>query len=435
MLLKDVRQAQVAVWGFGVDGRAVVVYLLLRCPELVVHVLCDPSEVDQGMGQRVVFDTTTVTAESLNGFDVVVKSPGISPYQAAVENCQAKIISSAALWFDNERSGQVIAITGTKGKSTASAMLAAVLESLGHRVVLAGNFGLPLLRCLDTYDYVVLETSSYQAQDGAIEADVAVLLNLYSEHLDWHRSDAQYRLDKWRLLQRAGQVVLNAKDANTKAMLNQHPLPAPLCWFEQEQGFYELNGVLMLQHQALLSSHGWQLKGRHNLQNAAAVCAVMWTLGADMKPVINAIKRFQPLPHRLQTVAEIDGVSYINDSISSTPHATQAALATVDPKHTILLIGGFDRGVDWSWWVDALHQNAPKMIICSGQNGEKIHRLILNQGIQSQCIYTAELKSAVAAAKQAAKPGDSVLLSPGAPSFDAFKDYQQRGDCFLQWVK
>lgn len=435
MLLEALRQARVAVWGLGVDGRAVVDYLLLRCPELTVHVLCHPNEIDGSLGERVVFHSTAVTNETLDGFDVVVKSPGISPYQAAVENCRAQVISSAALWFSNERAGQVIAITGTKGKSTASAMLTAVLQALGHQVVLAGNFGVPLLRCLGRWDYVVLETSSYQAQDGAIEADVAVLLNLYSEHLDWHRTEAQYHQDKWRLLQQAGQVVLNAKDPNTQVMLQQQPLTAPIIWFEQEQGFYELHGVLMWQDQALLSEYGWLLKGRHNLRNAAAVCAVMRALGADMRPVINAIKRFQPLPHRLQTVAEIDGVTYINDSIASTPHATQAAMATVDPKHTILLVGGFDRGVDWSWWVAGLSDAAPKMIICSGQNGEKIHRLILNQGIQSQCMYTAELKDAVAAAKRAAQSGDSVLLSPGAPSFDAFKDYQHRGDCFLQWLK
>ncbi|WP_223787614.1 UDP-N-acetylmuramoyl-L-alanine--D-glutamate ligase [Marinicella meishanensis] len=435
MLLETLQQARVAVWGQGVDGRAVVDYLRLRCPELTVHVLCRPAEVDDRQDPQVVFHTEAVSNELLDGFDVVVKSPGISPYQAAVQNTRAQIISSAALWFSNERSGQVIAITGTKGKSTASAMLTAVLQALGHRVVLAGNFGVPLLRCLDVQDFVVLETSSYQAQDGAIQADVAVLLNLYSEHLDWHGSETQYHWDKWRLLQAANRVVLNAKDRNTASLLSQQPLSGELIWFEQVHGFYELNEVLMWQDQALLSTYGWQLKGRHNLQNAAAVCAVMRALGADMKPVINAIKRFEPLPHRLQTVAEKDGVTYINDSISSTPHATHAALSTVNPSRTILLVGGYDRGVDWHWWIEEVAKRPPKMIICSGQNGEKIHRLILKKGIQSQCMYTAALKSAVAAAQQAAEPGDCVLLSPGAPSFDAFQDYQQRGDCFLQWLE
>ena len=152
-------------------------------------------------------------------------------------------------------------------------------------------------------------------------------------------------------------------------------------------------------------------------------------------PAVNHLKTFQPLPHRLQPVATINGVHYINDSIASTPKATQAALATVAAHRTLLLVGGYDRGLDWQWWVESISQEPPKAIICSGANGEKIADLILNHGIKTQCIKQASLKSAVEQAKRMAEPGDVVLLSPGAPSFDAFNDYQHRGQQFIQWIK
>ncbi len=431
MRIEQLSGRRVAVWGYGVEGQATCDYLQLRCPELAVTVLCPPNEPDD---RAVSFITAAVDVELLNGFDVVIKSPGISPYQPMLAQIKCQITSASALWFANERCGQVIAITGTKGKSTACAMLTAVLTAMGQRVVLAGNFGLPLISCLDKYDYVVLETSSYQAQDGAIEADVALLLNLYSEHLNWHLSEQQYHADKWRLCQQAKQVILNAKDAHTQQLLRQHPLEAPVSYFEDLQGFYELNHVLMYQDKALLSQYGWQLKGAHNLKNAAAVCAIVTLLKLDIKVAMNAIKQFQALPHRLQTVATIAGVQYINDSISSTPHATWAALSTVEPAKTCVLVGGFDRGVDWSWWVAKIKSQPPKAVICSGENGEKIARLILNQQIKTQCIREPDLKQAVQAAKRLAKPGDVVLLSPGAPSFDAFTDYQHRGQKFTQWI-
>lgn len=426
----------VAIWGYGVEGRATADYLHKKCPELRFTVLCQQAEIDDKLWN---FETEEVDADLLSQFDVVIKSPGISPYLEPAKSAQCDIISSTALWFTNEKDklkAQVIAVTGTKGKSTTCAMLTHVLKNMGVAVELAGNFGKPLISCIEPCDYVVLETSSYQAQDGAIQADVAVVLNLFTEHLNWHVTEAQYHADKMRLLQQAGQVVLNAKDDNINTFVQHNGLSEQqVHWFNQQNGFYELSQTLMYQDKALLSRYGWALQGAHNLVNAAAVLTVLDVLQLDVKKALNSLKSFEPLPHRLQPIGEIDGVQYINDSISSTPHATLAALKTVDYDKTLLLIGGFDRGVDWNWWVEAIKNQPPKVILCSGQNGEKIHQLVLKQGIKTQSIWQPKLKSAVKKAKELAQAGDVVLLSPGAPSFDAFKDYQHRGQQFAQWVK
>ncbi len=444
MQLNKLRQLNVAVWGFGVEGRASCEYLNYRCPDVKLTVLCPDNEVIEevsaGMYSELVFNHQNIDHHLLSQFDVVIKSPGITPYQNAVKKASCEFISSTALWFSNERESnpaQIIAVTGTKGKSTSCAMLTEVLKAMDYEVQLVGNFGVPLIQCTEPCDFLVLETSSYQAQDGRIKADVAVLLNLFSEHLDWHGSEQQYHLDKWQLIKEAKQVILNAKDTNTQKLLvddSLHNDNQLINYFEDIQGFYELDEVLMYQDKALLSQYGWQLKGAHNLKNAASVCSVLITLGLDIKVGLNAIKQFKALPHRLETVAKIKGVTYINDSISSTPHATIAAMNTLDASRTILLLGGFDRGVDWQWWVEDIATHPPKIIICSGQNGKNIHRLILNHKIKTQCIYDCRLEKAVALAKQQAQPGDVVLLSPGAPSFDAFENYQHRGQQFIRWI-
>ncbi|MCX7553935.1 UDP-N-acetylmuramoyl-L-alanine--D-glutamate ligase [Marinicella sp. S1101] len=435
MKLESLKDKTIAIWGFGLEGKATLAYLLARCPNREIAVLCGADEVAGAQRKGVSFITEPVTVEVLDQFEVVVKSPGISPYQAPAKQAKCQFISSAALWFDNEKSGQIIAITGTKGKSTTAAMLTAVLEAMNFKVVLAGNFGLPLIQCLGKFDFVVLETSSYQAYDGSIKADIGVLLNLYSEHLNWHLTEQQYHHDKWQLLCQSERVLLNAADDNSTKMLQKEPLRMQPEYYGNQHGFYELNGVLMYQDKALVSAYGWQLKGRHNLHNAAAVCAIVLMLGLDIKIAINAIKQFKPLPHRLQLVAEFNGVKFINDSISSTPHSTLAAMGTVDLSRTILLVGGFDRGVDWQWWVEAIEERPPQLIICSGENSKKIHQLVLNQQIKTQCIKQPSLKQAVKYAKEQAQPGDTVLLSPGAPSFDAFDDYQHRGQKFSQWIQ
>jgi UDP-N-acetylmuramoylalanine--D-glutamate ligase len=434
MKLDTLRGKSVAIWGYGIEGRATAEYLHVNCPELRFVVLCREDEVDDKPWQ---FLTEEITAVVLDQFEVVVKSPGISPYIDPAKSTQSHIISPSALWFSNNKTGLVIAVTGTKGKSTTCAMLAHVLQSMGFAVKLAGNFGEPLISCSDKYDYVVLETSSYQAQDGSITADVAVILNLFSEHLNWHVTEENYHADKMRLLKQAKHWVLNTKDKNINRYLEKsiHTQKHDIHWFNQVNGFYELKKTLMYQDKALLSHYGWQLQGAHNLINAAAVCEVLSVLGLDIKQALNSLKSFKPLPHRLQPVGEFQGVKFINDSISSTPHATLAAMQTLRNDRAIVLVGGFDRGIDWQWWVEAIKDSAPKMVVCSGENGKKIHQLILNHGIKTQSIWQPSLKSAVKYAKQHAAAGDVVLLSPGAPSFDAFDDYQHRGKKFEQWLK
>lgn len=436
MKLEHLNNQKVAIWGYGVEGRATVEYLQHHLPELKLTVLCPDKEADAA---DVRFNHQTVTAELLNQFDVVIKSPGISPYQAAVQECQAKIISTSALWFSNElnrvdKRPTIVAITGTKGKSTACYLLHQALKAYGLRVVIAGNFGTPLIACDSDYDVVVLETSSYQAQDGAIQADIAVLLNLYSEHLDWHGDENQYHRDKWRLLAESKQALINAQDDNSRQWQKQW-VPKSVTLFNHLSGFYVMDDVLMFQDKALLSTAGWLLKGTHNLQNLAAMLTVLKVLGLDVKTALNAVKHCPPLPHRLQSLGNFKGVQVINDSIATTPHATWAALQTVPIKNTVLLVGGYERGVDWRWFAEKIADKPPKLVICSGANGERISQTLQQHNVIIKFLLVDTLRSAAEKALEITQAGDCILLSPGAPSFDAFRDYQDRGEQFSQWIQ
>ena len=424
------RQCSIAVWGYGVEGQAMAVYFKQYLPELTFTVLCKPEEVDSS---NLNFVTETVTEALLNQFDLIIKSPGISPYDTPASLTQTPMVSTAAIWFANHKTCPVIAVTGTKGKSTSCSLLAYVLRSMGNDVALAGNIGEPLIQCTQNYDYVVLETSSYQAQDGLIAADIGVLLNLFPEHLNWHGDVATYYQDKLTLLNNSQSKLINGNDQTIQSLLDDQQ--ASIRQFDVLQSYHVLEDVLMYQDKPLLSEHGWKLLGRHNLVNAAAVLAVIEMLGLDVRAAVNAMRSFEPLAHRLQTVAELKGVRYIDDSIASTPIATLAALAVVPNAKTILLLGGYDRGIDWSDFAVQIHDEPPKMVVCSGQNGAMIAEVLRSHKVDTHIQLSVDLQAAVKLAQKNAEKGDCVLLSPGAPSYDAFDNYQARGLAFLQWIQ
>ncbi|WP_395376660.1 UDP-N-acetylmuramoyl-L-alanine--D-glutamate ligase [Marinicella sp. W31] len=432
--LENLCGLNIAIWGYGAEGRAMAAYCLKNLHNTQCTVLCSPDEVNSTGDdfKGIDFNTQPITATLLDGFDVVIKSPGISPYQAPASETQTPLVSTAAIWFANHKTAPVIAITGTKGKSTVSSLLTHVLKTMGYQVILAGNIGEPLINCLAPCDYVVLETSSYQAQDGFIQADIGVLLNLFPEHLNWHGDESTYYQDKLRLIENSDLKLINAGDARISELLDGEK--QALHFFNDVASYHEIQGVLMYRDKPLLSEHGWKLLGRHNLINAAAVLSVVEALQLDVRAAVNAMRSFKPLPHRLQTVTELNGVRYIDDSIASTPVATLAALTVVPIQQTVLLLGGYDRGIDWSGFAQAMQNEAPKMIICSGQNGAMIAELLRTHEITADVQLCDDLQVAVQLARKNTKIGDYVLLSPGAPSYDAFENYQARGLAFAQWI-
>lgn len=433
---------RVALWGWGREGRAAHRALRRRLPALPLTLFCAPGEVDdaRALGDALLTIDTTVDADRLSAFEVVIKSPGISPYAPEASTAAergTRFIGGTALWFGEHPDARTICVTGTKGKSTTTALLAHLLRAGGHRTALCGNIGLPLLELLDVEDppeFWAIELSSYQTRDVAasgVRPGIAVATNVFPEHLDWHGSEARYVADKLALFTAAQPriAILNGADRTLAAL----DLPdSEVRLFGVDAGWHLRGDVVHRGERAVFDTRDVPLPGRHNRGNLCAVLAAIEALGLDAEALAHHAATFQPLPHRLQTLGVRDGIAWVNDSISTTPHATLAALDCFRTRRVALLAGGHDRGIDWSDFAEAMRLHAPAAIVTLGQNGPKIHARLAPVAADAgfALAEAADLAEAVARARALLGDEGVVLLSPGAPSFGAYRDYTERGRHF-----
>ncbi len=449
MRISQLKGHRVALWGWGREGQASWRAIRSQLPDLPLTLFCTSAEVAaaSGCGDARLTVEDDATAERLSAFDIVVKSPGISPYRpeaAAAAAGGTRFIGGTTLWFgEHAGAGEIatntICITGTKGKSTTTALLAHLLRAGGHRAALAGNIGLPLLELphlatVDAPESWVIELSSYQTRDVALSGvrpDIALVLNVFPEHLDWHGSEARYIADKLQLVTAARPriAILNAADARLAALQLSD---SEVRWFGNNDGWHLQGDTLFRDKMAVLETASLPLPGRHNRSNLCAVLAVLEAMGLDAVALAPHAATFQPLPHRLQTLGVHDGITWVNDSISTTPHASLAALDCFAGRRVAILVGGHDRGIDWSYFVAAVAGRESLTIITMGANGPKIHKLLAAQATNATfAVIAAEgLADAVESARAVLDGNGVILLSPGAPSFGPYRDYVERGRHF-----
>jgi UDP-N-acetylmuramoyl-L-alanine---L-glutamate ligase len=424
---------RVAVWGFGREGRAALNALARHLPGQAVDLYCAADEVEAATSAfpAVAVHGLAPDADTLGAYDVVIKSPGISAYKPELLDAQARgtrFTSGTALWFATHPDARTIAVTGTKGKSTTSALIAHLARSLGVRTALAGNIGLPMLELDDAVaDLWVIELSSFQTGEAS-DVSLGVVTSLYEEHLDWHGSRERYVDDKLKLLAASQHVLVNAAQPALLARAAKHP---SLHTFGDPAHWHVAEGWIRRGAEDVIRAEQVSAPGLHNAVNACAALAALEIMGLDARAAATALSTFVPLPHRLQPLGTRDGMQWINDSISTTPLASLAALETVGSARAALIVGGHDRGLDWTPFVEAMRLHAPEAIICQGRNGPRIADALEAAGIPD--VYRAlDLAAAVGAARDALRGDGVVVLSPGAPSFDQFRDYAERGKRFAE---
>jgi UDP-N-acetylmuramoylalanine--D-glutamate ligase len=439
--ISELEGKRLAIWGYGREGRAALASLRWRLPRQSITVFCSDGEAQtlRAMEDPNLLIETEVDGDKLAAFEVVIKSPGISPYTSPAVDAAlhgTRYIGGTGLWFAENPYERTVCVTGTKGKSTVTALIAHLLRAAGRRTALAGNIGLPLLELLDVEpapQYWAIELSSFQTRE-AVNPEVAVVLNFFPEHLDWHGTEQRYFDDKMALLTEASPrvAVLNAGDPR----LAECPLPPSLrvIWFNDEDGWHMRDSELRHGRQRVMDTRNLPLPGRHNRLNLCAALAAVEALGLDAEALAVHAHSFNPLPHRLQLLGSRDGIEFINDSISTTPHASLAALDCHKGRNIAILVGGYDRGLDWGVFAERMAVDPPKAVITMGQNGPRIYERLKQVSINKHFALAEaqEMEDALRLGREILESEGVIMLSPGAPSFPRYKDYVERGRHFAK---
>ncbi|MFN0072099.1 MAG: UDP-N-acetylmuramoyl-L-alanine--D-glutamate ligase [Chloroflexota bacterium] len=380
----------------------------------------------------------------LDTADVVYVSPGVPPeIPFLLEARQRGIrISSATELFFHYCPGTILGITGSSGKSTTTAMTGKVLQAAGRDAVIGGNIGVPMLGLLDRISeqtLVVMELSSFQLESLMMSPPIATVTNITPNHLDRHVTMDAYIRAKSQILdhQSPGNWAIVNRDDPESQRLKVHGHKLQFSQREPVLGAFQAGSELHINlgngTHTVCSRHAIQLRGEHNVANALAVIATAAAAGIDSDAIRHGIEAFRALPHRLEPVGEIAGVTYFNDSIATSPERSIAALESFG-EPMVLLAGGRDKYLPMDHWAAVIQRRAHHLVVF-GEAAPLIRQAAISAGIPASRISEAmALEDAVDAAVRVAHPGDVVLLSPGCTSYDAFFDFEERGERFRQLV-
>lgn len=438
LLRSLIEQKHVLVLGFGREGKSTL-RRLLEAGGAASITVADQNEVHpDGVSVPVICGPGYL--DSMDRFDLVFKSPGIVlPREPETYSC--RITSQTEVFFQAYRD-RIVGITGTKGKSTTTTLLYHILKASGRDAVLAGNIGIPAFDILEEIGpdtTIVCELSCHQLEYIHVSPHLAVLLNIHEEHLDHYGTMEKYVHSKQQIY------------------LHQHPEDILLCGLEviPEKGscasrVYTVSDTSESAHVRLAGSrilfegHHYQipveeihLLGHHNQVDIAFVYALCRMLGVSEEAFTAGLKSYEPLPHRLHFAGVRDGVRYYDDSISTICETTIQALKSV-PAPGSVLIGGMDRGIDYTELIQYLSEDPVPHIILMEATGKRILEEIRRHYPdfrQPERLHSVQnLKEAVACAREVTPAGTACILSPAAASYGIFKNFEERGDTFIRYV-
>lgn len=423
---------KIAIAGYGLEGRSSYEYFSRRGNH--VTILDERDKVDDLPKEaRVVLGPDAF--KDLPQYDMVIRTPGLFPRRLSA----AKKIWSATNEFFAKCPAPIIGVTGTKGKGTTCSLITEILRAAGKTVHLVGNIGVPALDVLDKVtadDIVVYELSSFQLWDIERSPHVAVILMIEPDHLDVHKDFGDYVVAKSNIAlhQAPGDVVIyhptnpeSAQAATTSPGKHIRYMTTEAAYIEG--GFVKISGI------SICRTDEVGLRGNYNLENICAAASAAWQFTQKVESFAQAIRHFKGLEHRLEYVATKRGIEFYNDSFSSAPTATMAAITTFN-QPIVLIVGGFDRGIDLTPLAEKIAATAHiKKVVVIGQVRDQISSVFQRIGFtQFEATDATNMKSIVGLAVGYASKGDVVLFSPGSASFDMFKNFYERGELFKQAV-
>jgi UDP-N-acetylmuramoylalanine--D-glutamate ligase len=432
MKITDLSGKNICVLGYGREGKAFVRALEAFAPGCEVTIADKNSELKIQNGElgdsRYWLQLGEGWLENLSKFDILVKSPGVPP-SPLLEGFRQKLTNSTQIFLDTiaDRGATVIGVTGSKGKSTTSSLIAAILKEADKDTLLVGNIGEPAiahLKDVKAGTYVVLEMSSYQLMDLTVSPHIAVITSIFPEHLDYHGTLEAY-LD-------AKKHIVKEQKENDMVFFNEAASGAI-------QIAKEGNGrkIPFSADDAPVTIEETHLIGRHNLFNIGAATLVAKELGVPEETIIKAIKAFHGLPHRLQFLGTHHGIDWVDDAISTTPESTTAGIRALNGRVKTIILGGQDRGYRFEELAHELvEQNIMHAILFPG-SGPRI-REALEKADEKRLIVlhdVPDMETAVKKAKSCTPEGSICLLSTASPSYGMFKNFEEKGEQFQHYVK
>jgi UDP-N-acetylmuramoylalanine--D-glutamate ligase len=430
MDLNFLKNKKIGILGLGMENQALVKYLLKH------KVKCEITVCDARPGIKnklpVQWQLGQGFNQGLEKFDILFRSPGWPIDCSGIIQSQnttppahlvrGMLTSPMKLFFDLCPSKNIIGVTGTKGKGTTASLIYEILKTAGKRVWLGGNIGVAPFEFIDKIknnDWVVLELSSFQLEDMTVSPRIAVITNLYSEHLapadpnnpNYHKSLEDYFWAKWNIARwQSGNDYLLA-NSNLKTQISKLKLKSQILFFFK----FDLPSKLV---------------GEHNQENIGAASAVAKIAGVKPEIIKKAVASFKGLEHRIELARELNSVKYYDDSFATTPEATIVALKSFIAP-VVLLLGGADKGADFKELALETRKRCKFVILLAGQATARIEKELLKAGFDKNNMkLVGNMKEAVAAARRQASAGDIVLLSTACASFGMFKNYKERGDLF-----
>jgi len=443
MTFEELEKKSILILGFGTEGQATYNFLRRRWPSkpLAIADQRNIGEFSEDVAARIRNDSNLLInfgpryLDSADGYncEVIIKTPGIPATFPAIDRARKTgcvLTSHSQIFLSNYPRENVIGITGTKGKSTTSSLIHHILKTANVPAELVGNIGRPPLELVDDVaegTYFVHEFSSHQLAEIETSPHIAVLLNIVPEHLDYYATFDEYVAAKENItkFQTADDFLIYAAD---------YPIPTAIAGRSKAilKPFSARDRI-----EEILDLHDIPLPGKFNLQNVMAAAAAAALCGVESEVIRDAVRTFQPLPHRLECVGTYRGITFYNDSIATVPDATLAALDALGPNVQTLMLGGHERNLDFSALGSQLPENI-KTVILFPATGVRIWQAIEANSRHStlpEAFFVREMEQAVKIAYQKTSESKICLLSPASPSFGMFKDYRERGDLFKALVR
>lgn len=431
---------KIAILGFGKQGQSALEYW--SSPENSITV-CDLNK-SSGLPSGVTPKLGSDYLQDLDNFDLIVRSPSIHPRDIVAANGKAildKVTTVTNEFMRRCPTKNTIGVTGTKGKGTTSTLITKMLEAAGKTVHLGGNIGIPPLELLKNNiqpdDWVVLELANFQLIDLNYSPHIAVCLMVEPEHLNWHADMDEYIRTKQQLFvhQTADDIAIYFSENKYSKQIASAGKAQTIPFFTPPGAFVE-SGFVGIEGQIICNVSEIKLLGKHNWQNICAAITAVWQITQNTDAMHAVLSTLSGLPHRIEFVRQIGGVRYYNDSFSSAPGATIAAIEAI-PGSKVLIMGGVDKNHDLTELTMKIceHKNELRQILIIGEVANKVANALDQAKVTNFEVLTGvNMEQIVRRASSVAEDGDTVILSPGTSSFDMFKNFEDRGLQFKEAV-